>query len=160
MLQFKTIKYTLPIQIHTGIQAGNGNVLSNSNPLHLANLFLQYRQGKFVLFHGGYPFSGEAGIMAMNFPNVYLDACWLAHPSILTINLHQWIELVPGNKILVWGGDYVYPEPTYGSLQFAKDAVAQVLTEKIERVYLSTKSAIRLAHNMFGDNAKKLFQIK
>jgi hypothetical protein len=34
----------LPIQIHTGLQEGNGNILGNSNPLLLTNLFLEYHR--------------------------------------------------------------------------------------------------------------------
>jgi predicted TIM-barrel fold metal-dependent hydrolase len=67
----------VPIQIHTGLQEGNGNVLENSNPLHLANLCLEYSQAKFDLFHGGFPFMGEAISLAKNFSNVFLDLCWL-----------------------------------------------------------------------------------
>src|SRR5690606_23324381 len=45
-------KYNKPIQIHTGLQAGDGNYIENSNPTLLANLFLEYRDVKFILFHG------------------------------------------------------------------------------------------------------------
>lgn len=42
----KTAEYGLPLQFHTGIQAGSGNVLANSNPCHLNNLFLGLRPRK------------------------------------------------------------------------------------------------------------------
>jgi hypothetical protein len=31
----------LPVQIHTGLQEGNENILPNSNPEHLINLFME-----------------------------------------------------------------------------------------------------------------------
>ncbi|HOP80366.1 MAG TPA: amidohydrolase family protein, partial [Armatimonadota bacterium] len=71
-----TIDAGLPMQIHTGLQDGNGNYLEHSNPLHLNNIFVFYRNGRFDLFHAGYPFTRELGIMAKMFPGVYADLCW------------------------------------------------------------------------------------
>jgi len=44
-------KKNLIVQMHTGIQEGNGNILSNSNPVLLSNLFLQYPDVTFDIFH-------------------------------------------------------------------------------------------------------------
>ena len=52
------IERDLPIQVHTGLQEGNENILTNSNPMHLVNLFVEYREAKFDLFHGAYPYMG------------------------------------------------------------------------------------------------------
>jgi len=57
-------KHDLPFQIHTGLHAGDGNYISNSNPALLTNLFLEYREVNFVLFHGGYPYGGELAVLA------------------------------------------------------------------------------------------------
>ena len=67
--------YGLPMQIHTGRQAGNGNVLTNSNPTHLTNLFSLYPKVKFDLFHMSHPYQGELAVLAKTFPNVYADFC-------------------------------------------------------------------------------------
>ena len=61
------------MQIHTGIQEGNGNLLSNSRPSHLNEIFLEYPNMKFDLFHIGYPYQGELGALCKMFPNVYVD---------------------------------------------------------------------------------------
>ena len=45
-------EFDLPIQIHTGLQAGNGNDITNSNPTHLINLFMAYPEVNFCIFHG------------------------------------------------------------------------------------------------------------
>ena len=49
------IEHGIPMQIHTGLHAGNGNIITNSNPTHLVNLFIQYPQARFDIFHAGYP---------------------------------------------------------------------------------------------------------
>ena len=66
----------LTFQFHTGLQEGNGNVISDSNPVHLTNLFLEYGEVKFDLFHMGYPYVMELGNLAKNFRNVFIDMCW------------------------------------------------------------------------------------
>ena len=91
------VERDLPIQIHTGLLEGNGNLLENSNPLHLAGLCLEYRKARIDLFHGGYPYLGEALALAKTFPGVHLDLCWLhiVSPSASARVLHEAIETVP-----------------------------------------------------------------
>lgn len=155
-------EYELPIQIHTGIQAGNGNWLANSNPLHLTNLLLEYGDVRFDLFHGSYPFTGELAVLAKNFPNVYLNACWLSFvcPGENKRALHEWLETVPGSKILAWGGDCRRVEGTFGSLLLAKTLIAEVLAEKVGAGYFGLDVALDLAHKMLRDNAVELFGLQ
>src|SRR4030042_4688970 len=60
-------KRRLPIQIHTGLQEGNENILANSNPELLVNLFMEYRDAKFDIFHGGWPFCRQLSALAKTF---------------------------------------------------------------------------------------------
>lgn len=95
----------LPIQIHTGTFARNANNLQNGNPLLLNNLFLEYPNSKFILFHFSFPFIREAFALAKIFPNVYLDLCWVSILSkeVAITSLKEYFDLVPVNK-LTWGG--------------------------------------------------------
>jgi predicted TIM-barrel fold metal-dependent hydrolase len=68
--------HDVPVQIHTGLHAGNGNFIENSKPTHLTNLFFLYPRVKFDLFHMSYPYQGEAAAIAKVFPNVHIDLCW------------------------------------------------------------------------------------
>ena len=154
-------KYNKPIQIHTGLQAGDGNYIENSNPALLTNLFLKYRDVKFILFHGSYPYGGELATLAKNFQNVYIDLCWLyiISPSYSERYLHEWLETVPANKIMAFGGDYHNIENVYGHLLFAKEIVANVLIEKVKDGYFSEEEAVKFAKMMFYDNAVELFKL-
>jgi hypothetical protein len=156
------IERDLPIQIHTGLQEGNENILTNSNPMHLVNLFIEYREAKFDLFHGAYPYMGEALALAKNFPNVYLDLCWLhiISPTAGTRMLHEAIETVPANKIFAFGGDFIVPEGAYGHSVMARQVVSRVLTEKIETGYLNEDEALRLACRMLRENPAELYRLK
>ena len=155
------VERDVPIQIHTGLQEGNGNLLENSNPLLLTNLCLEYPQAKFDLFHGGYPFMGEALALAKNFSNVFLDLCWLyiISPSAGARMLHEAIETIPANKIFAFGGDFIIPEGSYGHSVMARRAVSRVLTEKVEDGYLTEDEAVALAQRILRDNPATLYRL-
>ena len=65
-------KHDLPFQIHTG-QAR----IQGSNPMLLVDLIEAQPRTKFILFHGGFPWIGETGVIAMRFKNVWIDSVWL-----------------------------------------------------------------------------------
>ena len=157
----RAIEYHLPIQIHTGLQEGNGNCIANSNPLQLVNLLIEYREAKFDLFHAGYPYQGDMATLAKNFPNAYVDLCWLhiISPWVARQALHEFIETVPANKILGFGGDYKFVEGAYAHSRVARDNVAEVLTEKVEAGYLTEGEAMGLAAKLLRENAVQLFRL-
>ena len=95
-------------QIHTGLQEGNRNYIYNSDPSLLSNLFVQYQNVKFDLFHIGYPYQHVMSALGKMFPNVYLDMCWahIISPAACIYTLEEWLDSVPVNKIIAFGGDY------------------------------------------------------
>jgi hypothetical protein len=149
----------LPIQIHTGIQEGNENIITNSDPTLLINLFREYKEAKFDIFHGSYPYTSELAVLAKNFPNVYIDMCWLhiISPYKARIALAEWLDTIPWNKILGFGGDYILAEGVYGHQVIARQNIAKVLTEKVVEDYFTQTEAIVLAEKLLRDNAKNLF---
>lgn len=154
-------KYKLPFQIHTGLQAGNYNTIANANPTHLTGLMQEFKGVQFDIFHGGYPYLIEAGILAKYFPNVYVDACWLAHisPTAYKRALSEWIEIVPANKIFAWGGDHGSIDQSYASLMLAKDLVADVLAEKVSSNYFGEECALKVAEKIMGGNAMEVYRL-
>jgi uncharacterized protein len=152
----------IPVQIHTGLQGNNGNIIENSKPTHLANLFLKYPNVKFILFHGGYPFGGELGTLAKNFPNVYIDMCWvyIISPSYSERYLLEWLETVPSSKIMAFGGDYMNVEGVYSQLLFAKQIISNVLIAKVREGYFTEEEAIKIAQMILHDNALRILNLK
>ncbi|GAF70517.1 unnamed protein product, partial [marine sediment metagenome] len=143
----RAIGAKLPIQIHTGLQGGTGNIITNTNPVHLVNLFIEYPQAKFDIFHASYPYTGELTTLAKNFPNVYADLCWmyLISPYAARRILSEWIETVPSNKIFGFGGDCLIVEGAYAHAKMARDNIARVLAEKVEEGYFSGQEALEFA---------------
>jgi len=152
-------EHHLPVQIHTGLQAGNTNHIAWTNPSQLSDLLDQYQQVQFDLFHGGYPYCGEFATLAKNLPNVHPDLCWLhiIAPGVAKRLLHELIETVPANKIMGYGGDFFHVEGAYGHAQMARAVTAEVLAEKVEQGYLKEEEAAPLMDRILYHNGKELF---
>ncbi len=149
----------LPVQIHTGLTAGSGNFLENSNPTHLTNLFFLYPKVRFDLFHIGYPYQGELSVLAKLFPNVYADFCWVhvISPGVARRTLHEFLETIPVSKIFAFGGDYRFPELTYAHAKMARRNVARVLAEKTVEGFCTENEALEIAGMILRDNAQRVF---
>lgn len=152
-------EHKIPVQIHTGLHAGNGNFIENSKPTHLTNLFMLYPDVKFDLFHVSYPYQGDLSVLAKIFPNVHVDFCWahIISGSLSRRALHEMLETVPANKIFGYGGDYRYPELSYAHAVMARRNVARVLTEKVQEGAFSETEAAELARMLLHDNPDAMF---
>ena len=157
----QAVERGLPIQVHTGLQEGNGNVITNSRPSHLIPLFIRYPRARFDLFHAGYPYHHELTTLAKNFPNVYADLCWIpiVSPTLATAILHEWLETIPVNKIFAFGGDFIIVEGAYGHSRMARQVVARVLAEKVEAGYFAEDEAVLFGRMILRDNAKSFFAL-
>lgn len=151
----------LPLQVHTGIQEGNGNIIYDSNPTLLSNLFLEYGNARFDIFHMGYPYVMEVGVLAKNFRNVFIDMCWghIISPEAARRALVEWLDAVPANKISAFGGDYGFVDGVYGHQLLARQNVADALTRKVSDGSISLKRAREVAGWVFVDNPKNLFAL-
>ena len=154
-------KYDLPIQIHTGIQTFNGNWLANTNPLLLTNTIMRFPNVKFLLLHSGYPYGGEIAALAKMFTNVYIDMTWtpLISPSYAVRYLQEYIETVPQNKIMAFGGDCNTVEGTYSASILAREVVVKTLVPIVRSGYLSEDEAIVLARKILRENAIKIYKL-
>jgi predicted TIM-barrel fold metal-dependent hydrolase len=151
--------HRVPVQVHTGLHAGNANILMNSRPSDLTSLFYRYAGVTFDLFHVGFPFQHEAAVLAKTFPNACLDFCWMyvVSPSAAAATLHEVLDMVPTNKIMGFGGDYRYPELSYAHAVMARRVIAQVLEQRITLKICTEADALALAQQILHDNPARLF---
>jgi hypothetical protein len=147
-------------QVHTGLLEGNGNLISNSDPLLLSNLFLEYPDVKFDLFHIGYPWQQQVSAPAKSFPNVFIDMCWahIISPAACIHALEEWLDAVPSNKISAFGGDYLFVDGVYGHQVLARRNVSAALALKVERGALDVAHAIAIANRLFVETPQRLFR--
>jgi len=134
-----------PIQFHTGNQQ-SWNLVANSNPLELNKLLYdgQFSDVKFVIMHGGYPYTQEAITMVRYFPNAYLDLAWMAlfSPAAAKTALADAIDMLDGRQ-LMFGTDSANLE--------------EVLAEKVEGGFLTEQVALQIARRILYSNALELY---
>jgi len=154
-------EYDMPVAFHTGIQACGPNILGNSDPELLTNLFTEYPEIHFVLFHGSYPFGGKLTTLARNFSNVFIDMNWTysISPEYAERYLTEWLEAVPASKIMAFGGDQRCVENTYGNLMVAKKIITDVLAAKVNNGYFTEQEALTVARMILYDNAMDFYNL-
>lgn len=152
------IEWDKPLQIHTGMNYG---ALDKANPVKAVNLFQEFPEVDFVLFHGGYPYTEAAALLAKTFPNVYLDLVWMPQLSRgMTVEMiGRWIDLVPVNKIM-WGGDVWTIEECVGSAHYFKDVLASGLYKKYTHKQLNGMDCIEIANNIMWRNALERYKLE
>lgn len=147
-------KHELPFQIHTG-QAR----IQGSNPMLLVDLIEANPKTKFILFHGGFPWIGETGVIVMRHgSHVWIDSCWLPTLSYTMAKraYHEWLEVMPSTRIM-WGADCNHGEGIYGATEFTRRCLAETLAEKVARGDLLEEHALRVGRQILRDNALELF---
>ncbi|HTQ62295.1 MAG TPA: amidohydrolase family protein [Candidatus Solibacter sp.] len=159
-------KLNLSVHFHSAVGIGDYFSLRNGNPLNLENVLRdpRYKKVKFVLLHGGYPYTLDA-IWLTAAKNVYIDSSLIAdyvYPSELKNILKQWISLYP-DKIM-YGSD-AFPfndavgaeETMWLASRSARTAVAAALAELVSEGAFNEEKAIELARMYLHDNAAKLY---
>jgi uncharacterized protein len=146
-------KHDLPFQIHTGQARVQG-----SNPILLVDLIEANPKTKFILFHGGFPWVGETGVIAMRHKNVWIDSVWMPTLSYTMAKraYQEWLEAVPSDRIM-WGADTVQAEGIYAATEFTRQCLAEALAEKVERDELREDQAVQIGRQIMRENALKLF---
>lgn len=146
-------KYELPFQIHTG-QAR----IQGSNPMLLVDMIAANPRTKFILFHGGFPWVGETGVIAMRHKNVWIDSVWLPQLSYTMAKraYQEWLEVMPSDRIM-WGADTTNAEGIYAATVWTRQCLSEALAEKVDRGELREEQAIRIGQQVMRDNALKLF---
>jgi hypothetical protein len=159
-------KLKLSVHFHSAVGIGDYFSLRNGNPLNLENVLRdpRYKNVKFVLIHGGYPYTLDM-IWLTAAKNVYTDSSlmgYYVYPSELKNILKQWISLYP--ERIMFGSDAfpfndaVGAEETFWlAVRSARMAVAGALAELVAEGAFSEEKALELAHMYLHDNAARLY---
>ncbi len=154
-------EFDLPVQIHTGHMAGQWNRVEKANVSLLTNVIELHREVKFDLFHGNWPYMGDILFIAKNFPNAYLNLCWVhAMDPLYSVDLlSHALYTVPHSKILGFGGDYHYPEQVPAHLTLCRRNIAEALSRFIEKGWFSKKDALEISSDWLYNNPNRLFKL-
>jgi len=152
----------LVLQVHTGLQEGNGNYIRHSDPSLLTNLFMEYPDVRFDCFHIGYPYQQVLAALAKNFRNVFIDFAWahIISPAAAVTALVEYLDSVPANKISGFGGDYILVDGVYGHQYIARQNIARALAFKVDQSAFGIDDARRIARMLLHDNPVEIFGLQ
>ncbi len=148
----------LIVAVHTGMW-GDFRALA---PQHMIPILSRHPKTRFDIYHMGVPYVRETAIIGKNFPNVWLNLCWLhiISPRIACLVIDELIDLVPINKIIAFGGDYRIPvEKVYGHLVMARENIAKVLGRRVKENLLSESEAVEIARKWFYENPRERYKL-
>ena len=152
----KSADLDMPLQVHTGL----GQV-EKTGALNLARAIKDNKNTKFVIFHMSFPCYTEALSLAFNFPNVYLDLCWIPIISekLAKDCLLATLDMVNLDRIC-WGCDTWTFEESYGAVIAISEVLAAVLSEKTESGVFTPDFAKRVIDRIMYENASSLYYHK
>jgi len=159
-------KLDLPVHFHSAVGIGDYFSLRQGNVLNLENVLRdpRYKNVKFVLLHGGWPYYKEAALLTA-VKNVYLDTSFqseLLYPSQLKEVLKQMITLFPDKMMFATDAfpfsDALGAEESFWLATYtSRTALAAALAELVSEGAFSEEKALALAHLYLHDNAAKLY---
>ncbi len=150
------------VAIHCGINWEVNMDIASQSPMNVVPLLMRYRATSFDLYHGGIPWVREMGVIGNQYPNAHLNLCWShqGSPAMTECMLGEWIDLVPANKIIGFGGDVSSgPYKVYGALCLARENIARALAARITRGEMSESRAVALCRAWLLENPKRIYGV-
>ena len=151
----------LTVQFHLGMRAGNNGGMEGCSPVPLIPLLQAFPQVRFDFSHAGFPYLREGVVLGKTFANVYLNMSWIhiISPFGSRLDLREWLQMVPYNKIIAFGDDLQQVETVYGHLQMARRNFAYALGAMLEEGLLSESTALDVAQAAFRDNPAMIYGV-
>ena len=156
----RTFPYVRELSLVAAVHTGVWDNINRKSPLLLFSVVQENPDIRFDIYHMGMPFTGECAFLGKNFPNAYLDLCWshIVSPHMLVGALNEWLDLVPVNKILAFGGDHAtLPENIKTHLRAAKENLAFVFGKRVDDGKMNTLEATEIIKCWFYDNPKEVY---
>ena len=147
---------------HSGVWAGGWSDHTTIRPTNIISVALKHRSTRFDLFHAGTPHPVDAGLIARSFPNVWLNLCWshLLSPRLAEKALDLWLDMVPINRVIGFGGDYWWAvENVFGAIEQARSIAARVLSRRIASGDVTEARALQIAERWFSANAREAYGV-
>jgi hypothetical protein len=111
--------------------------------------------------HICYPYYEELIAVAKHWTNAFVDMCWswIINPIAAKDFLKKYLMTAPANKLLTFGGDYLYVEQVLGHAAIARRGIAIALSELVEEGWLSLDDALALVDPIMHANARRIFRL-
>ncbi|MCM8756855.1 MAG: amidohydrolase family protein [Candidatus Omnitrophica bacterium] len=154
----------VPVAVHTGAPWTNWLDYRQWEPTGLIPLFCSFPETRFDLYHAGLPYIDQASLLAKTFPNVWHNLTWthIISPEMAQRCMANWLDIVPINKVLGFGGDYMNETVvlTYGHLRIARENISRVLASRMKKNLIGKDEAREIIRLWFSENPRELYRLK
>jgi len=153
----------VPIQIHVGIGDSPVLDLRKANPILLYDLINDEdaKKTKIIFVHTGYPYVEEAGYLANQYPNVYLDLSEMT-PFIsygIKDKLLRLLEMCPTNKILYGSDGYHIPELFWIAALETRKSLIEVTEHFIDKKLVEEEWISNVSKQILFENSKRVYNL-
>jgi predicted TIM-barrel fold metal-dependent hydrolase len=156
----------MAVHLHTMAGAGGYFHVAGANPLLLESVLNapELRQTKFVMIHGGWPFTREVAALLTK-PNAFLDYSaqdLLVSPVTMAGTLREWLQIVP-EKVMFGTDAYPYipemgwEESGWMAASRGRLALTIALTGMLRDGEITRTRALELARMVLRENARALY---
>lgn len=150
----------IPVAFHTGYLQSRAS--EQTNVKQLVNLFSEYPNVNFDVYHLSYPYYFDMLEAAKSYSNVYSNCCWTtAIDPAYTMRYLQNVALsLPAAQVIGFGADYIlYPELAVECLNHSLKIIAGALAPLVEQRFFSLQEAEELAAWWLSGTAKRLYHL-
>jgi hypothetical protein len=156
----------MAVHLHTMAGAGSYFHVAGANPLLLESVLNapELRSTKFVMIHGGWPFTREIAAL-LSKPNAFLDYSaqgLLVSPVTMAGTLREWLQIVP-EKVMFGSDAYPYSpemgweESGWMAASRGRFALTIALTGMLRDGEITRPRALELARMVLRENARTLY---
>jgi hypothetical protein len=151
----------VPLQVHCGFGDPDED-LANTSPLGLRPLFIDpaYRGLRVALLHC-YPYHREAAYLCSVFPGAYMDlSLTIPFAGVDGVRaMKETLGLCPTSKLLYASDASRYPEVFFVAATLHREALAEALSELIDRNILTEQSAVVAGRQVLDENARRIYRL-
>ena len=152
----------VPLQVHCGFGDPDED-LAETSPLGLRPLFTDptYRGLRIALLHC-YPYHREAAYLCSVFPDVYMDLSLTIPFAGLEGDraMREALGLCPISKLLYASDASRYPEVFFVAAMAHREALAEALSELLDRHIINTAAAAEAGRQVLSENAKRVYRLR
>lgn len=153
-------KWDVPVHLHTG--GGDADiVLDYAQPRNLFSLLKRRYDQDIVLIHSGWPWTAEAAYVASILPRVYLETSLATPWASLAIDhrLTEMLGIAPPAKVMYGSDASSEPEVLWFSARATRAALSRVLTQGVERGWMTATEAMAVAKAVLSGNVRRLHRL-
>ena len=152
----------LPVAVHAGAPWTSWQDYRVWEPTAIIPLLLRYRETRFDLYHAGFPWGTPTSMLGKAFPNIWQDLSWahLMSPELAVRSVGEWLDLVPVNKVLGFGGDFRNETVVLvaGHLELARRNLATALGRRVSEGTMGDEEAREILRLWLADNPRTLYR--